>query len=43
MESPGTYPDSPMDVDEAVYPCKGCGEVRCPRRGDFGSASQSLV
>jgi hypothetical protein len=25
MESPG--PESPMDGEDAVYPCKGCGEV----------------
>lgn len=30
MESPAGYPgfpDSPMEQDEAAYPCKGCGEV----------------
>ncbi|KAI9684388.1 MAG: Rho-type gtpase-activating protein [Trizodia sp. TS-e1964] len=27
MESPGLQPDSPMDQDEAAYPCKGCGEI----------------
>ena len=27
MESPLAYPESPLDVDEAAYPCKGCGEV----------------
>ena len=21
------YPDSPLESDEAAYPCKGCGEV----------------
>jgi hypothetical protein len=26
MESPA--PESPMDGEDAVYPCKGCGEVR---------------
>ncbi|KAF2713127.1 RhoGAP-domain-containing protein [Pleomassaria siparia CBS 279.74] len=26
MESPGGYPESPLD-DEVVYPCKGCGEI----------------
>lgn len=26
MESPGL--ESPMDGEDAVYPCKGCGEVR---------------
>ncbi|CAE7026722.1 hypothetical protein PTNB85_01709 [Pyrenophora teres f. teres] len=26
MESPGAYPESPID-DEIVYPCKGCGEI----------------
>ncbi|EMD85955.1 hypothetical protein COCC4DRAFT_175694 [Bipolaris maydis ATCC 48331] len=26
MESPGAYPESPID-DEVVYPCKGCGEI----------------
>ncbi|KAL8870183.1 MAG: hypothetical protein Q9174_003713 [Haloplaca sp. 1 TL-2023] len=25
MESPG--PESPMEQDEAAYPCKGCGEI----------------
>ena len=28
MESPAGYPDSPMEQDDASYPCKGCGEVR---------------
>lgn len=27
MESPTATPDSPLDPDEAAYPCKGCGEV----------------
>jgi hypothetical protein len=27
MESPGAYPESPLDQDDVVYPCKGCGEV----------------
>jgi hypothetical protein len=27
MESPTTYPVSPMDGDEVAFPCKGCGEV----------------
>ncbi|KAF7507411.1 hypothetical protein GJ744_010470 [Endocarpon pusillum] len=27
MDSPTAYPDSPLDPDEAAYPCKGCGEV----------------
>lgn len=22
------YPESPLDLEEAAYPCKGCGEVR---------------
>ncbi|KAI9657261.1 MAG: Rho-type gtpase-activating protein [Alyxoria varia] len=26
MDSPGA-PDTPVDVDEAVFPCKGCGEI----------------
>ncbi|EOA86207.1 uncharacterized protein SETTUDRAFT_47563 [Exserohilum turcica Et28A] len=26
MDSPGAYPESPID-DEIVYPCKGCGEI----------------
>ncbi|KAF1942254.1 RhoGAP-domain-containing protein [Clathrospora elynae] len=26
MESPGAYPESPID-DDVVYPCKGCGEI----------------
>ncbi|KAF2127642.1 RhoGAP-domain-containing protein [Dothidotthia symphoricarpi CBS 119687] len=26
MESP-TYPESPLDQDDVVYPCKGCGEI----------------
>lgn len=25
MDSPA--PESPMDGEDAVYPCKGCGEV----------------
>ncbi|KAF2750093.1 RhoGAP-domain-containing protein [Sporormia fimetaria CBS 119925] len=28
MDSPGAYPESPLDQDDVVYPCKGCGEVR---------------
>ena len=28
MELPAGYPESPMDPDEVVFPCKGCGEVR---------------
>lgn len=32
MESPMAFPDSPMDPDDAAYPCKGCGQVRIPRR-----------
>lgn len=27
MDSPTSYPESPLDPDEAAYPCKGCGEV----------------
>ncbi|KAH8723605.1 hypothetical protein GQ44DRAFT_619866 [Phaeosphaeriaceae sp. PMI808] len=27
MESPGAYPESPIDQDDVVYPCKGCGEI----------------
>ncbi|RMZ88124.1 hypothetical protein DV736_g4642, partial [Chaetothyriales sp. CBS 134916] len=23
----GQYPDSPLDVDDVPYPCKGCGEI----------------
>jgi hypothetical protein len=30
MDSPTTNPDSPLDPDEAAYPCKGCGEVSMP-------------
>ncbi|KAF1836456.1 RhoGAP-domain-containing protein [Decorospora gaudefroyi] len=26
MDSPGAYPESPLE-DEVVYPCKGCGEI----------------
>ena len=25
-----TYPDSPLESEEAAYPCKGCGEVCLP-------------
>ena len=28
MESSAGYPDSPLEQDDAAYPCKGCGEVR---------------
>lgn len=28
MELPAGYPDSPLEPDEVVFPCKGCGEVR---------------
>ena len=28
MELPAGYPESPMEPDEVVFPCKGCGEVR---------------
>lgn len=27
MDSPGVYPESPLDQDDVVYPCKGCGEI----------------
>ncbi|KAL9131621.1 MAG: hypothetical protein Q9217_000509 [Psora testacea] len=27
MESSVAYPDSPMDAEDAVYSCKGCGEI----------------
>ncbi|KAF2205737.1 RhoGAP-domain-containing protein [Delitschia confertaspora ATCC 74209] len=27
MDSPGAYPESPLDQDDIVYPCKGCGEI----------------
>ncbi|KIW93186.1 uncharacterized protein Z519_05791 [Cladophialophora bantiana CBS 173.52] len=27
MESPVAFPDSPMDPDDAAYPCKGCGKI----------------
>jgi len=27
MEHMQAYPESPLDPDEAAYPCKGCGEV----------------
>ncbi len=48
MDSSSTFPDSPMEPDEAVFPCKGCGEVchtaRCrlstkPPPGISGSAN----
>ena len=29
MDSSSAFPDSPMEPEEAAYPCKGCGEV-CP-------------
>ncbi|KAK2784900.1 Rho-type gtpase-activating protein [Onygenales sp. PD_12] len=27
MESPTGYPESPSDLDDIPYPCKGCGEI----------------
>ncbi|EAW07564.1 putative Rho GTPase activator Rga [Aspergillus clavatus NRRL 1] len=27
MESPGMFPDSPMEQDDVPFPCKGCGEI----------------
>ncbi|KAI5367944.1 Putative Rho GTPase activation protein [Septoria linicola] len=27
MDSPSTYPESPMEQEDIVYPCKGCGEI----------------
>ncbi|KAF2136777.1 uncharacterized protein K452DRAFT_312890 [Aplosporella prunicola CBS 121167] len=27
MESPGPYPESPMDDVDVIYHCKGCGEI----------------
>ncbi|KAL8637649.1 MAG: hypothetical protein Q9228_005101 [Teloschistes exilis] len=27
MDSPAGYPESPMEQDDAAYPCKGCGEI----------------
>ena len=31
MESPAGMPESPLDQDDAAYPCKGCGEVSRPK------------
>ena len=28
MEPSAGYPESPMEPDDVLYPCKGCGEVR---------------
>lgn len=28
MDSPGALPESPLDENDMVYPCKGCGNVR---------------
>lgn len=28
MDTLSHFSDSPMDQDDIVYPCKGCGEVR---------------
>ncbi|KAH3365730.1 hypothetical protein KXW94_003424 [Aspergillus fumigatus] len=27
MESPGMFPESPMEQDDVPFPCKGCGEI----------------
>ncbi|KAL8983899.1 MAG: hypothetical protein Q9205_001984 [Flavoplaca limonia] len=27
MDSPTAYPESPLEQDDAAYPCKGCGEI----------------
>ncbi|PGH11520.1 hypothetical protein AJ80_07086 [Polytolypa hystricis UAMH7299] len=27
LESPTGYPESPLDQDDILYPCKGCGEI----------------
>ncbi|KAI9762064.1 MAG: hypothetical protein M4579_000700 [Chaenotheca gracillima] len=27
MESPGAFPESPMEQDDVVYTCKGCAEI----------------
>lgn len=27
MDSPGDFAESPLDQEDVVYPCKGCGEV----------------
>ncbi|EXJ81583.1 hypothetical protein A1O1_07647 [Capronia coronata CBS 617.96] len=27
LESPVTFPESPMDPDDAPFPCKGCGQI----------------
>ncbi|KAF2154235.1 RhoGAP-domain-containing protein [Myriangium duriaei CBS 260.36] len=27
IESPISYPESPMEESDAIYPCKGCGEI----------------
>ncbi|KAI9846570.1 MAG: Rho-type gtpase-activating protein [Sclerophora amabilis] len=27
MESPGGFPESPMEQEDVVYTCKGCGEI----------------
>jgi len=28
VEQSGAYPESPNEEGDAIYPCKGCGEVR---------------
>jgi len=28
VEQSGTFPESPNEEGDAIYPCKGCGEVR---------------
>ncbi|GAB7337061.1 hypothetical protein MBLNU457_g2469t1 [Dothideomycetes sp. NU457] len=27
VEQPGTFPESPNEEGDAIYPCKGCGEI----------------
>lgn len=38
MDSPGAYPESPLDQDDVVYPCKGCGEVFTKSFRTYGTA-----
>lgn len=39
MEASTGFPDSPMEQDEAAFPCKGCGEVPPPPPAAFSTFS----
>jgi len=43
MDSPAAYPESPMEQDDAAYPCKGCGEVRLPQPANASKPGLTVI